>query len=61
MLELKLVDKNKTKRAANIFKKILNSKSVSNSEEINILHIDGEPQGVDNTSFFYNLQQPTKK
>ena len=61
MLELKLVDENKTKRAAIILNKIFNSNNVSISEETNILHINDEPQGVDVTSFLYNLQQPTKK
>ena len=60
MLELKLVDENKTKRAAIILYKIFNSNNVSISEETNILHINDEPQGVDVTSFLYNLQQPTK-
>ena len=61
MLELKLVDENKTKRAAIILNKIFNSNNVSISEETNILHINDEPQGLDLASFLYNLQQPTKK
>ena len=60
MFELKLVDGNKTKRAAIILNKIFNSISVSISEETNILHINDELEGVDVTSFLYNLQQPTK-
>ena len=56
MLELKLVYENKTKRAAIILNKIFNSYNVSISEETNILHINDEPQGVDVTSFLYNLQ-----
>ena len=60
MLELKLVDENKTKRAAIILNKIFNSNNVSISEQTNILHINDEPQGVDVTSFLYNLLQPTK-
>ena len=58
--ELKLVDENKTKRAAIILNKNFNSKTVSNSEETNILHISDEPQGVYVTRFLYNSQQPTK-
>ena len=61
MLELKLVDENKTKRAAIILNKIFNSNNSSISEETNILHTNNEPQGVDVRSFLYNLQQPTKK
>ena len=61
MLELKLVDGNKTKRAAIVLNKIFNSISVSIIEETNILHINDEPQGVVVTSFLYNLQQRTKK
>ena len=61
MLEPKLVNKNKTKRAAIIPNKIFHSNNVSISEETNILHINDEPQGVDVTSFLCNLQQPTKK
>ena len=61
MPELKLVDENKTKRAAIILNKIFNSNNVSISGETNILHINDEPQGVDVTSFLYYLQQPTKK
>ena len=61
MLELKLVDENKTNRAAIILNKIFNSSKVSISEETNILHINDEPHGVDKTNFLYNLQQPTKK
>ena len=60
MLDLKLVDKNKTKRAAIILNKNFNSNNVSICEETNILHFHDEPQGVDVTSFLYNLQQPTK-
>ena len=60
MLELKLVDVNKTKRAAIILNKFFNSNSVSISEETNILHIDDEPRGVDITSFLNNLPEPTK-
>ena len=61
MLELKLMDENKTKRAAIILKKIFDSDTVSISEENNVLHIEYEPQGVKVTNFLYNLQQPTKK
>ena len=61
MLELKLMDENKTKRAAIILKKIFDSDTVSISEENNVLHIEDEPQGVRVTNFLYNLQQPTKK
>ena len=61
MLELKLMDENKTKRAAIILKKIFDSNTVSISEENNVLHIEDEPQGVKVTNFLYNLQQPTKK
>ena len=61
MLELKLMDENKTKRAAIILKKIFDSDTVSISEENNVLHIEDEPQGVKVTNFLYNLQQPTKK
>ena len=61
MLELKLVDENKTKRAAIILNKIFNSHNVSISEETNLLHINDEPQVVDVTSLLYNLQQTTKK
>ena len=61
MLELKIVDENKTKRAAIILNKIFNSNNISIIEETNILHINDEPQGVDVTSFLYNLQKPTKK
>ena len=58
--ELKLVDENKTKRAAIILNKNFSSKTVSNSEKTNILHISDEPQGLDVTRFLYNLQEPTK-
>ena len=61
MLELKLVDENKTKSAAIFLNKIFNSNNVSISEEINILHINDEPQGVHVTSFLCNLQQPPRK
>ena len=61
MLELKLMDENKTKRAAIILKKIFDSDTVSISEENNVLHIEDEPQGVKVTNFLCNLQQPTKK
>ena len=61
MLELKLMDENKTKRAAIILKKIFDSDTVSISVENNVLHIEDEPQGVKVTIFLYNLQQPTKK
>ena len=61
MLELKLMDENKTKRAAIILKKNFDSDTVSISEENNVLHIEDEPQGVKVTNFLYNLQQPTKK
>ena len=61
MLDLKRLDENKTKRAAIVQTNISNSNSVSIGGETNILHIDDEPQGVDITSFLYNLQQPTKK
>ena len=60
MLELKLMDENITKRAAIILKKIFDSNTVSISEQNNVLHIEDEPQGVEVTNFFYNLQ-PTKK
>ena len=60
MLEMKLVDENKTKRAAIILNKIFNSNIVSISEETNILHINDKPQGVDVRSFLYNFQQPSK-
>ena len=61
MLELKLMDENKTKRAAINLKKIFDSDTVSISEENNVLHIEDEPQGVKVANFLYNLQQPTKK
>ena len=61
MLELKLMDENKTKRAAIILKKNFDSNTVSISEENNVIHIEDEPQGVKVTNFLYNLQQPTKK
>ena len=61
MLELKLMDENKTKRAAIVVKKIFDSDVVSISEENNVFHIEDEPQGVKVTNFLYNLQQPTKK
>ena len=61
MLELKLMDENKTKIAAIILKKFFDSNTVSISEENNVLHIEDEPQGVKVTNFLYNLQQPTKK
>ena len=60
MLELTLVNENKTKRAAILLSKIFNSNNVSISEETNIQHFNDEPQGVDVRSFLYNLQQPTK-
>ena len=43
MLELKLMDENKTKRASFILKKIFDSNTVSISEENNVLHIEDEP------------------
>ena len=61
MLELKLMDENKTKRAAIILKKNFDSDAVSISEENNVLHIEDEPQRVKVINFLYNLQQPTKK
>ena len=61
MLELKLMDENKTKRAAIILKQNFDSDSVSISGENNVLHIEDEPQGVKVTNFLYILQQPTKK
>ena len=61
MLELKLMDENKTKRAAIILKKLFDSDTVSISEENNALHIEDEPQGVKVTNCLNNLQQPTKK
>ena len=61
MLELKLMDENKTKRAAIIRKKIFDSDTVSISEENNVLHIEQEPQGVKVTNFLYNLQNLPKK
>ena len=61
MLELKLMDENKTKRAAIILKKIFDSNTVSISEENNVLHIEDEPQGAKVTYFLYNLQLSTKK
>ena len=61
MLEPKLMDENKTKRAAIILKKLFDSDTVSISEENIVLHIEDEPQGVKVTNFLYNLQQPTKK
>ena len=61
MLELRLMDENKTKNAAIILKKFFDSDTVSISEENNVLHIEDEPQGVKVTNFLYNLQQPTKK
>ena len=61
MLELKLMDENKTKRAAIILKKNFDSDTVSISEENNVLHIEDEPQGVKVTNVLFNLQQPTKK
>ena len=60
MLELKLMDENKTK-SCKYPEKIFDSDSVSISEENNVLHIEDEPQGVKVTNFLYNLQQPTKK
>ena len=60
MSELKLVDENKSKRAAIILNKNFNSKTVSNSEETNILHISDEPQGLHVTRLLYDLQEPTK-
>ena len=51
MLELKLMDENKTKRAAIILKKFFDSDTVSISEENNVLHIEDEPQGVKMTNF----------
>ena len=53
------MDENETKRAAVILNKIFNLKSASFSEET--LRFGDEPQGVDVTSFFYNLQHHTKK
>ena len=61
MLELKLMDENKTKRAAIILKKNFDSDTVSISEENNVLHIEDEIQGVKVTNVLFNLQQPTKK
>ena len=61
MLELKLMDEIKTKRAAIVLKNIFDSDTVSISEENNVLHITDEPQGVRVANFLYNLQQPTKK
>ena len=61
MLELKLMDENKTKRAKIILKKVFDSDTVFISEENNVLHIEDEPQGVKVTNFLYNLQQPTNK
>ena len=57
MLELKLVDENKTKRAAIILNKIFNSNNVSISEETIILHINDEPQGVDFCTIYDNQQK----
>ena len=59
MLELNLMDENKTKRAA-IILKIFTSEPVSGSEENNVLHIEDEPQGVQVINVLYNFQQPTK-
>ena len=50
MLELKLMDENKTKRAA-IFLKKTDSNTVFISEESDVLHIEDEPQGVKVTNF----------
>ena len=61
MLELKLMNENKTKRASIILKKIFVSDTVSISEENNVLHIEDEPQGVKVIDFLYNLQQANKK
>ena len=54
------MDENKTKRAAIILNKIFISNSVSISEEVNILHINDKPQGVDVTSFFTTYNNPQK-
>ena len=51
MLELKLMNENKTKRAAIILKSIFDSDAVSISEENTVLHIEDEPQGVKVTNF----------
>ena len=61
MLKPKLMDENKTKKAAIMLKKIFDSDIVYISEENNVLHIEDEPQGVKVTNLLYNLQQPTKK
>ena len=61
MLELKLMDESKTKRASIILKKIFDSNTVSISAENNVLHIEDEPRGVKVTNFLYNLQHPTCK
>ena len=61
MLEPKLMDENKTKRAAIILKKNFDSDTVSIIEENNVLHIEDEPQGVKVANFLYILRQPTKK
>ena len=57
MLELKLMDENKTKKAAIILKKNLDADTVSISEENNVFQIEDEPQGVKVTNFctIYNL------
>ena len=60
MLELKLVDENEIKTASIILNKVSHSNSISISEETNILQVDDEPQGVEITSFLYNLLQSTK-
>ena len=56
-----MMDENKYKRAAVIQNKVFISNKISISEETNILLIDDELQGVEVKSFWYNLQQTTKK
>ena len=55
MLEPKLLDENKIKTAAIILNKVSHSNIISTSKQTNILQIDDEPQGVEVTSFLYNL------
>ena len=60
MLELKIVDENKIKRAAIFLKNFSIWIMFLLSKRLTICALT-EPQGVDVTNFLYNLQQPTNK
>lgn len=60
MSQLKVMPKPKSDRAQEIYNKIMQSNSISISED-NTIQVDNQGTDVDLIQFLYDLQQPTKK